>query len=90
MLVRMKTGCVEELCDAIGEQYIAQGRAERWPPVEKPLTAAEAAILYAEQIAGPAGTAGIEVATAEVKTQKAVLTFTRGPRSLRPRATTGG
>lgn len=85
MLVRMKTGCVEELADSVGEMFIRQGRADRWP-LEKPepLTATEMAILHAENVAGPGGTAGVEMAVFTTSMEKAILTYTRGPRSARP------
>jgi hypothetical protein len=87
MIIRMlASGCVEELIDEVALRFIADGRAEKYPPtpvVEVPLTPQEMAILHAEEVAGPAGTAGIEVALATPKVERAVLSYFRTMRSPR-------
>lgn len=84
MLVRMKaSGSTVDLFDSVARQYITVGLAEEVQK-EKPQTAAEMkAILQAENVAGPAGTAGVETAVCTPAMQKAVLTYKRTPRSLR-------
>ncbi len=82
MLVRMKSsGCVEDLLDYVARRFIASSRAVE---VHKPKSAAEAAILHAENVAGTAGVAGVETAMFTPSIAKGAL-FVRTPRS---RATT--
>ena len=83
MLVRMKGGFVEDLYDYVARQMIASGQAEE---VQLPKSAAEMAVLHAEEVAGQAGLAGIETAMFTPPIAKGAL-FVRTPRS---RATTGG
>lgn len=75
MLVRMKSGCIEELHDFVGERFIAEGRADRLSPQNEEL------ILKAEELGGPTASAGIEVAMLEQKTERARIKFVRTPRS---------
>jgi hypothetical protein len=76
MLVRMKTGCVEDVHDFVGERLIREGRATRVPSKKE-------LILQAENAGGPAATVGIEMATLEPKAECAVVRFVRGPKSPR-------
>lgn len=73
MLVRMKTGDIENLLDDVAKAFILQGRAE---PLVK-----DAAVLIAENHGGAAATVGIEMAVVEPKVEHAVVKFFRTLRS---------
>ena len=74
MLVRMRSGNVENLFDHIARQYIRLGRATELTPQSE-------AILHAEEQGGPAACTGVELAIHELKSETAALTYVRTPRS---------
>lgn len=75
MLVRMRSGNVENLFDYIARQYIRLGRATEYKPLS------EQAILHAEAQGGPSACTGIELAIHEPQTERAVLPYARTARS---------
>ncbi len=75
MLVRMRSGRVEDLFDFRARKFIKLGWATEYKPES------EQAVLHAEEQGGPAACAGVELAIHEPKSETAALTYVRTPRS---------
>ncbi len=76
MLVRMRSGRVEDLFEFRARKFIKLGWATEYTPPTK-----EEAILHAEEQSGTAACTAVEMAVHEPKTERAVVSFFRTARS---------
>lgn len=75
MLVRMRSGNIEDVIPSIARQFINLKLATEYKPKN------EQAILHAEEQSGPSACIGVELAIHEPKSERAVARFMRTARS---------